>query len=265
VDGKQVRRLARRGEWSGTTRGAAPGYVQCNVTIVPADVASGFVAWADANPGVAPVLARGRAGDHALPSLGADLDIRTDVPAYRVMRDGAAVERDDVVDLWTDDLVAFAFGCSFSLEDALREAGIDLAYESRGFGGAIYRTSLPTVAAGGLSGPVVASMRPLSPRDAERAVEVSRRYPQLHGAPVHVGDPAAIGVDLAVPLDAIGAVDIASGEVPVFWACGVTVEDVLSRARPRVAITHKSAHMLVTDLRLADLMSSRGPRPAASS
>jgi uncharacterized protein YcsI (UPF0317 family) len=230
--------------------------VQCNVTIVESDLADAFVAWSEANPGVAPILARGRAGDHALPSLGADLDIRTDVPAYQVLRNGGAFERTDLLDVWSDNLVAFAFGCSFSLEDALRAAGIDLAYEARGFGGAIYRTALTTAPAGGLSGPVIASMRPLSVDDAARAVEVSRRYPQLHGAPVHVGDPAAIGVTLDDPLESIGELSVAPGEVPVFWACGVTVQEVLSRARPRVAITHKSAHMLVTDLRLADLAQS---------
>jgi uncharacterized protein YcsI (UPF0317 family) len=257
VDGKQVRLAARRGAWAGTTRGAAEGYVQCNVTIVPSDVADGFLAWSESNPGVAPVLARGRAGDPKLPELGDDLDIRTDLPSYRVMRAGAApVEQEDVVAEWADDMVAFAFGCSFSLEEALRRAGVALRYEERGFGGAIYRTRIETKAAGPFAGPLVASMRPLSPADAELAVEVSRRYPHLHGAPIHVGDPADIGVELDDPLDSIGAVDVAAGEVPVFWACGVTVQEALARAGTRIAITHVSSRMLVTDVRLEDLATS---------
>nr|WP_281381575.1 DUF1445 domain-containing protein [Conexibacter arvalis] len=150
-------------------------------------------------------------------------------------------------------MVAFAFGCSFSLEEALRRDGISLGYEARGFGGAIYRTDRETVAAGGFAAPLVVSMRPLAPAEAERAVEVSRRYPQLHGAPVHVGDPAELGIVLEEPLDAIGDVSVADGEVPVFWACGVTPQLSLEAARPPLAITHLSAHMLVSELRLEEL------------
>jgi uncharacterized protein YcsI (UPF0317 family) len=246
---------ARAGEWKGSTRDAAPGYVQCNVVILPADWARDFDAWCEANPGVAPVLARSEPGDPRLTSLGEDIDIRTDLARYRVFRDGAAV--DEVGELgdglWSDDLVTFAFGCSFTLEEALRRAGVKLAYEDRGFGGAIYTTSVETAPAGRFAGPLVVSMRPLSLANAERAREVSARLPQLHGAPVHSGDPAAIGVDLEQPLDTIGELDIAPGEVPVFWACGVTPQLAMERAKPPLAITHLSAHMLVTDVRLEDL------------
>jgi uncharacterized protein YcsI (UPF0317 family) len=250
-----VRAAARAGDWSGSTRDAAPGYVQCNVVILPADWAREFDAWCHANPGVAPVLARSEPGDPALQSLGQGIDIRTDLARYRVFRDGAAVDEVGELgdDLWRDDLVTFAFGCSFTLEEALRRAGVTLAYESRGFGGAIYTTSVETVAAGPFAGPLVVSMRPLSPDDAELAREVSARLPQLHGAPVHSGDPAAIGVDIDRPLDALGEVDIAPGELPVFWACGVTPQLAMERAKPPLAITHVSAHMLVTDVRLEDL------------
>lgn len=216
------REAVRAGAWKGPTRDVAPGRVQCNLIVLPAAWAADFGAWCDANPAVAPVLARSQPGDPRLPALGA-IDLRTDLPRYRVFRDGVAVDEvGDLTALWRDDLVAFAFGCSFSLEEALRRGGVDLAYERRGFGGAIYRTSRETVPAGPFAAPLVVSMRPLAPDAAALAVEVSRRYPQLHGAPVHVGDPAAIGVVLDEPLDAIGAVDVAPGEVPVFWACGVT-------------------------------------------
>ena len=228
--------------------------MQCNLAVVPQEAAAGLTSWCDANAHVAPLLARGRPGDPRLPELGVEIDVRTDLPGYRVMRRGEQpVEVGDLHGYWDDDLVAFAFGCSFSLEDALRRAGVELAYERRGFGGAIYRTTIETRRVGDFGGPLIASMRPLTEADAERAVDLSRRLPQLHGAPVHVGAPAAIGVDLSSPLDAIGAVDVAPGEVPVFWACGVTLQDVLARVRPRVAITHVSSQMLVTDLLIDDL------------
>jgi uncharacterized protein YcsI (UPF0317 family) len=252
-----VRAAARAAEWKGTTRDAAPGYVQCNVVILPEESACEFDGWCGANPAVAPVLARSAPGDPRLPALGEDIDIRTDLPRYRVFRDGVrADDVDDIADIWNEELVAFAFGCSFTLEEALRRAGISLAYERRGFGGAIYSTAVETVAAGRYSGPLVVSMRPLSGSDARVATDVSARYPKLHGAPVHSGDPAAIGVDLDRPLDVIGKVDIGPEEVPVFWACGVTTQLVLERARPPLAITHLSAHMLVTDLKLEDLSGS---------
>jgi uncharacterized protein YcsI (UPF0317 family) len=227
--------------------------VQCNVVLLPKGWAREFDAWCAANPSVAPILARSAPGDPGLPALGDDIDIRTDLPRYRVFKDGVPSDVGDIAGLWNDELVTFAFGCSFTLEEALRRAGISLAYERRGFGGAIYSTAIDTVPTGRLAAPLVVSMRPLSPEDGLAAREVSARLPQLHGAPVHSGDPAAIGVNLDQPLDAIGEVDVAPGEVPVFWACGVTPQVALERARPRLAITHLSAHMLVTDVRLEDL------------
>jgi uncharacterized protein YcsI (UPF0317 family) len=248
-----VRDAARAGTWSGTTRGAAPGHVQCNVVILPAADAEGFAGWCQRNPAVAPLLARSEPGDPRLPALG-EIDLRTDLPAYRRFADGVFVEElDDLAGWWTEDLVGLAFGCSFSLEDALADAGVDLAYARRGFGGATYVTNRETAPHAGFGGPTVVSMRPLSPADAELAVEVSRRYPQLHGQPIHVGDPAAIGVDLDRPLDQLGDVDVAAGEVPVFWACGVTTQLALERARPARAFTHVSARMLVCDLRIDEL------------
>jgi uncharacterized protein YcsI (UPF0317 family) len=249
----EVRAAARAGRWQGTTRDAAPGYLQCNLVVLPAAWAEEFAEWCEANPRVAPVLARSSPGDPRLPALG-DVDVRTDVPRYRLFRDGTpSGELDDLLDVWSDDLVAFAFGCSFSLEEALRRAGVRLDYEQRGFGGAIYETARDTAPAGAFAGPLVVSMRPLHTDDVELAMEVSEAHPQLHGAPVHHGDPGALGIDLEQPLDAIGQVDVAPGEVPVFWACGVTPQLAIERAEPPLAITHLSAHMLVTDVRLEEL------------
>lgn len=221
--------------------------------MLPAAWATDFSEWCEANPRVAPVVARSEPGDPRLPALG-DVDVRTDVPRYRLFRDGVpSGELDNLLEVWSDDLVAFAFGCSFSLEEALRRAGVRLDYETRGFGGAIYETARDTAPAGAFAGPLVVSMRPLQSEQVDLAMQVSEAYPQLHGAPVHHGDPAALGIDLEQPLDAIGRVDVAPGEVPVFWACGVTPQLAIERAKPPLAITHLSAHMLVTDVRLEDL------------
>lgn len=205
------------------------------------------------------MLARSEPGDPRLPALG-ELDLRVDLPAYRVFEHGDAVA--EVADLearWADDLVGFAFGCSFSLEEALRREGVPLRYEERGFGGAIYETSLDTVRHEGYAAPLVVSMRPLPEDAVEAATRVSDRYPQLHGRPVHAGDPAAIGVDLDRPLDALGEVDVAPGEVPVFWACGVTTQVAIEHARPSRAYTHVSSRMLVCDLRLDELAAVDAP------
>ncbi len=247
-----VRRLARAGRWPGSTRGAVQGVVQCNLVVLPGAEADAFGAWCERNAEVAPVIARTVPGEYRLPALGEDLDLRRDLPAYHVFEHGArAGEVPDLVPHWGDDTVGFAFGCSFSLEDALRAHGIPLDYEARGFGGAIYVTTRPTVPVGAYAGPLVVSMRPLRPEWAARAVAVSRQYPLLHGAPVHVGDPAALGLRLEEPMQSLGDFSIAEGEVPVFWACGVTTQFVLAQARPAWAASHVSARMLVTDVPIA--------------
>jgi uncharacterized protein YcsI (UPF0317 family) len=250
LTGAEVRAMARAGRWEGTTRGAAPGHIQCNIAILPEHDAEDFAVWCERNRSVAPVLARSEPGDSHMPQLG-EVDLRYDLPAYRVFEYGKAVgELQDLAACWSDDLIGFAFGCSFSLEDVLRNSGIVLRYEERGFGGAIYEADLQTEPAGAFAAPLIVSMRPLSPADAERVVEISQRYPMLHGAPVHVGDPAAIGVNLDRPLDTIGKVSVAEQEVPVFWACGVTTQLAITRARPSRAFTHVSSRMLVSDLKL---------------
>ncbi|MGE0800561.1 MAG: DUF1445 domain-containing protein [Lautropia sp.] len=244
-----VRRLARAGRWPGSTRGAVEGVVQCNLVVLPGAEADAFGAWCERNAEVAPVIARTAPGVAALPALGEDLDLRFDLPAYNLFERGQRVgEVPDLAARWREDTVGFVFGCSFSLEDALRAHGIPLDYEARGFGGAIYLTNRPTVAAGAYAGPLVVSMRPLPAAWTERAVAVSRQYPLLHGAPVHVGDPGALGLRLDEPMQSLGPPSIADGEVPVFWACGVTTQLVLANANPVWAASHVSARMLVTDV-----------------
>ncbi len=253
---RQLRLAARAGAWSAPTADVAPGYVQGNLTILPQALAADFLLFCQRNPKPCPLLAVGSPGDPSLPTMGADIDLRTDLPRYRVFRDGVLVdEPTDVRALWRDDLVAFLIGCSFSFEAAMLEDGLPVRHIEQGCNVPMYRTNLPTAAAGPFGGPLVVSMRPLKPRDAIRAVQITSRFPAVHGAPVHFGDPAAIGIeDLARP-DYGDPVRIDAGEVPVFWACGVTPQAAMAQAQPELSITHAPGHMLVTDMRNTRLAS----------
>lgn len=247
--GVEVRRAARSGALEGPTAGLARGFQQGNVVILPAALADDFLRFCVRNPKPAPVLGVSEPGDPSLPAVGRDIDIRRDVPRYRVFRDGEHV--DTVADLdgvWRDDFVTFVLGCSFSFETALARDGIPVRHVDAGRNVAMYVTSIETESAGPFGGPMVVSMRPFRPQDAIRAVILSSRLPEAHGAPVHLGDPAAIGIaDLARP-DFGDAPDIRPGDMPVFWACGVTPQSAIRRARPEIAIVHEPGHMLVTDL-----------------
>ena len=217
------RRRIRTGAFAGPTSGLAPGNVQANLVILPCELAHDFLRFAQANPRPCPVLAVSEVGDPRFPSLGDDLDIRTDVPRYRVWRDGELVdEPTDIRHVWRDDLVSFAIGCSFSFEEALLADGIEVRHIVRGCNVPMYRTNIPCVSAGVFSGPMVVSMRPMKPADAIRAVQITSRFPSVHGAPVHLGLPHLIGInDIAKP-DYGDAVPVGTDEIPVFWACGVT-------------------------------------------
>jgi uncharacterized protein YcsI (UPF0317 family) len=188
-------------------------------------------------------------GDPHVPALGADLDIRTDLPGYRVWRDGALIEETaDVSPWWRDDLVSFVLGCSYSFEEALVADGIPMRHIERGLRVPMYRTNIACTPAGPFSGPMVVSMRPLTPAHAIRAIQITSRYPAVHGAPVHIGLPTAIGIaDIARP-DHGDAIEVRSDELPVFWACGVTPQAVIAAVKPPFAITHAPGCMLVTDL-----------------
>jgi uncharacterized protein YcsI (UPF0317 family) len=251
-----VRRAVREGRLRGQTAGQAPGFVQGNLAILPREFAADFLRFCQLNPKPCPIIGMGEPGNPALPRLGADLDIRTDVPGYCIFRDGElAEEAADLKRHWRDDLVAFVLGCSFSFEAALVEAGLPLRHIAEGRNVAMYRTDIANAPAGPFGGTLVVSMRPFKPVDAIRAIQITSRFPNVHGAPVHFGDPAAIGIrDIAEP-DWGDAVDIRAGEVPVFWACGVTPQQAIRAARPPLAITHKPGSMLVTDLRNSELAS----------
>jgi uncharacterized protein YcsI (UPF0317 family) len=247
--GRDVRLAARAGRLGSHTSGLATAHVQGNLVILPAAWAGEFLDYCRANPKPCPVLAVSEPGDPRLPSLAADLDIRSDVPRYRVWRDGVLVdEPGDIAAMWRDDLVSFVLGCSFSFEQALIEEGIRLRHVEQGKNVAMFRTTIATTPAGRFSGPMVVTMRPMKAADAIRATQITSRFPNVHGAPVHIGDPALIGItDLARP-DYGDAVEVLPGELPVFWACGVTPQAALQQARPPFAITHAPGAMLITDL-----------------
>ena len=244
----------RTGAFTGQTSGLAPGNVQANLAILPAALAGDFLRFGHANPKPCPVLAVSEPGNPHLPSLGADLDIRTDIPRYRVWRHGELTEEcTDISHLWRDDLVSFPIGCSFSFEEALIEDGIDVRHISCGSNVPMYRTSIPCIPAGIFHGPMVVSMRPMTPKDAIRAVQITSRFPSVHGAPVHIGLPHLIGIkDLDKP-DYGDPVPIGAGELPVFWACGVTPQAVIAETKPELCITHAPGCMLITDLRNSNL------------
>jgi uncharacterized protein YcsI (UPF0317 family) len=248
ADGLSVRRAIRNGLHRGPTAGLAPGYVQGNLAVLPQAHAADFLQFCRLNPKPCPLIGVSAPGDPRVPELGEDLDIRTDLPRYRVWRNGELVaEPTDICGLWRDDLVSFVIGCSFSFEEALTAEGIVLRHIARGCNVPMYRTSIATRPAGPFHGPMVVSMRPLTPRDAIRAVQITTRFPSVHGAPVHIGKPELIGIsDLSRP-DYGDAVEVRDDELPVFWACGVTPQAVIAAAKPEFCITHYPGCMLVTD------------------
>lgn len=244
-----VRLAARSGTLNTHTSGLASAHAQGNLVILPKSHAGDFLRFCQANPKPCPLLGVSEAGDPALPVLGEDIDIRTDLPRYRVWREGELVdEPTDVRALWRDDLVSFVIGCSFTFEHALMAEGIALRHVAQGRNVAMYRTSIETVPAGPFHGPMVVSMRPLRAADAIRAVQITSRFPAVHGAPVHIGDPSLIGIRAIGVPDYGDAVEVMPDELPVFWACGVTPQAVLAAARLPFAITHAPGAMLVTDL-----------------
>lgn len=254
--GQSLRALVRSGEISGHTSGLAPNLVQGNLMILPVRFAGDFLLFCHRNPKPCPLLGVSAPGDITFPYLGQDIDIRTDVPRYHVWRNGELIdEPTDIKSVWHDDLVSFVIGCSFSFEQALLDAGVPLRHVIQGRNVAMYKTNIPTVPAGPFKGPLVVSMRPMIATHAIRAVQITSRFPEVHGAPVHLGDPRLIGISQIDLPDYGDAVEVLPHELPVFWACGVTPQAVVKAARLPFCITHAPGAMLVTDLTNASLAS----------
>ena len=245
----EMRTLARRGEWRGATSGHCPAYQQANLVILPREAAPEFAAFCTRNPKPCPLIEITPPGDPEPARSAPGADIRTDVGGYRVYRKGELTEqRKEIRDLWRDDLVAFLLGCSHTFDHALIEAGVGVRNVECNTTVSMFVTNVPCRPAGRFHGPIVMTMRPIPEGQVQLVSELSGRYPHAHGSPIHVGSPQDIGItDLTRPSYG-DPVAIHSGEVPVFWACGVTPQAVALETRPEFMITHEPGIMFLTDL-----------------
>ena len=243
----QLREVFRRGEWTDTTAGLAPQYLQGNLVVLTGGLADDFREFCRANPRPCPLVDVTEVGSVEFPSAPGS-NYCTDAPKYRVLRAGEAVEFPvDISEHHRDDMVGFLLGCSFTFEAALVEAGVPVRHLEARRTVPMYRTSVECVSVGRFSGPVVMSMRAIPEHLVDRAVEIAAAMPQAHGAPMHIGDPAEIGVDLSSP-DFGGDPVIEPGDVPMFWGCGVTPQEVARQSRLDM-ITHFPGAMFITDIR----------------
>jgi uncharacterized protein YcsI (UPF0317 family) len=258
----EFRSAVRAGKWAAPTAGVCMGYAQANLAILPSKQAMDFLVFANRNPKPCPIIEVLDTGCPEPIYSAPCADIRTDLPKYRVYRRGQLEEeRSDIIDLWQDDFVSFLIGCSFSFEKALLDAGVPVRHIELGRNVPMYITNIQCRPAGVFHGPMVVSMRPIPGGAVARAVEVTAAMHAVHGAPVHIGSPEDIGISHIDHPDFGDSVPIADGEVPVFWACGVTPQAAALTAKPEIMITHSPGHMFITDVRdhdLLDFMSGLG-------
>ncbi|MFQ5495915.1 MAG: putative hydro-lyase [Phycisphaerae bacterium] len=246
---RHVRALCRCGAFNGPTAGVARGFVQANLVVLDASLAEAFEAFCRANPKPCPLLEVTPPGQYEARQLAPGSDLRTDLPRYRVLKEGRCVDRPGSIEAhWYENSVAFLIGCSFTFEAALIEAGLPVRHIEQGRNVPMYRTNIRCRPVDPFEAPLVVSMRPMTPRQAAMAARVTSRFSHAHGAPVHIGDPAAIGIDDLSRPDYGETVDVREGEVPVFWACGVTPMAAIEHCEPPLAITHEPGHMFVTDV-----------------
>src|SRR5512132_2853001 len=246
---REIRADIRKGKITGVTAGLGAGHVQTNLAVLPKDLAYDFLLFCQRNPRPCPLLEVTDVGSPEPVGVAPGADLRTDIPRYRIYKDGVlADEVTDATPYWRDDLVAFLLGCSFTFEWALLEAGIDLWHVRHGKNGAMWRTSMEGRRGGVCRGAMVVAMRPIPSGQLAKAVTASARFPGAHGAPVHIGDPAHLGItDVSRP-DWGDFVGVERGEVPMFWACGVTPQAVALASKPAFMITHSPGHMFITDV-----------------
>lgn len=251
----EVRALIREGKIDFPTSGMCAGYAQANLVILPPDYAADFEEYAKRNPFPCPILEIIRGKEPLTHAMGEGANICTDIPRYRVYENGVFTkELTDASEYWKEGYVGFLIGCSFSFEESLLREGIEVRHITQGRNVPMYKVKLfPTVPAGPFKGPMVCSMRPMTPEKAKRAYEITVKMPNVHGAPVHMGPAAAIGIKDVMKPDYGEAVDIYEGEIPVFWPCGVTPQAAVENARPPIVITHAPGHMFITDILNAEL------------
>lgn len=246
----EIRERIRSGEITGPTAGMAKGYTQANLAVIQKEVAFDFLLFCQRNPKACPlldVIEQGSFRPHKLAQSG---DIRTDIPKYRIYKDGVFTEEvTDVLDDWGEDMVGFLIGCSFTFETPLLESGIPIRHIEENCNVPMFKTNIACEKAGVFEGPTVVSMRPMSHADAIRAVQITSRFPAVHGAPLHIGDPSQIGIKDIMKPDFGDAVTIKEGEIPVFWACGVTPQAVAMQSKPSIMITHAPGCMYISDVK----------------
>ena len=251
---KEVRKLIRDGIITGPTAGMCAGYAQANLVILPKELAWDFLLFTQRNPKSCPLLEVTDVGSPLLHTIADGGDIAREIPRYRIYRDGVLREEcTDISSIWQDDFVSFLIGCSFSFEAALLEAGIPVRHIEENRNVPMYKTNIPCTPAGVFHGSMVVSMRPIPYELVPKAVLITGEMPRVHGAPVHIGTPEAIGIsDISTP-DFGDMVTIRPGEGPVFWPCGVTPQNVVMESKPSLAITHAPGHMFLTDVRNTEL------------
>jgi len=244
----EARKIIRKNEYRDQTAGTASKYVQGNLCILPSKYSMDFASFCQKNPKPCPLIGFGTKGDPSLKDLG-DIDIRTDVPQYRIWEKGKIIDEPyDIKKYWNEDLTTFVLGCSMSFELPLIEAGIPIQHIENDTIVPMYRTSIDCEPAGQFSGKLVVSMRPLNSKDAIRSIQISSRFPAVHGAPIHLGDPSEIGIkDIMNPEYGDPPKAFKNNQIPVFWACGVTPQSVLQDSKPDFCITHAPGKMLITD------------------
>ncbi len=251
---REMRERIRGGEWRAPTAGCCDGYVQANLVVLPQRLAGDFLLFCERNPGPCPLLEATKPGEFEPCETAPGADLRTDLPRYRIYRRGELVDEvTDLLRVWSDDLVSFLLGCSFTFDDLLEKAGIPLRHREEGRNVSMYVTKRACAPAGPFTGPLVVSMRPVPSGLVARATEITAELPLAHGAPVHSGDPRALGITNLDRPDFGDAVTLGPGDVPVFWACGVTPQAVAMEAKPELMMTHAPGHMFITDLTHAEI------------
>jgi len=246
---REIRALIRQGKWDKVTAGLAMGYAQANLVILPQKYAFDFLLFCQRNPKPCPLLEVLEPGKFRTAFLAKNADVRMDIPRYNVYRHGkleATVK--EIEGLWKKDFVTFLLGCSFSFEEALLRAKIPIRHIEENKNVPMYITRIPCHSSGVFRGPMVVTLRPIPPDKVTQAVQITGRYASVHGAPVHIGDPSKIGIRNLRRPDFGDSVTIKKGEIPVFWACGVTPQAVVMRAKPELCITHTPGHMFISDL-----------------
>ncbi|GBG57547.1 UPF0317 protein YcsI [Sporomusaceae bacterium FL31] len=246
----EVRAMIRTNQLIKPTSGMAKGFTQANLAILKKEMAFEFLLFCQRNPKPCPVLDVTEPGSPIPQLVAPQADLRTDIPKYRIYRHGELVEEvTDIVQYWEDDMVAFLLGCSFTFEHPLMNNGIPVRHIEQDCNVSMYKTNIPCIKAGRFEGPMVVSMRPIPEKDIVRAVQVTSRFPAVHGAPIHIGNPAGIGISDIYKPDFGDPVTVKAGEVPVFWACGATPQAVAMQVKPELMITHAPGHMFITDVR----------------